>query len=457
MSNGTTYRRGSVFGALLLIAIGGLFLYANMRPGFNAWGLVARYWPLVIIFWGLGKLVDYLMLRGTPEASRATRLTGGDIVGLIFLILIGTAFSHMVGSTIWRHGPPWVIGGEEIGCVFGSEYEFSEELTQEVAPPTTLNIRNGNGDIELVAGEDNQLRLQARKRVCAASESEAEELADNIDPLLENTAEGWRFRWSSEGSASFVRADLEVVVPRTTSLRLSSRQGDIRVSGIQGSVRVEPDDGDARVEDIEGDVVVEIRRGEAYISEVTGRVELEGRGGEIQLRRIGGATTVRGEFFGPIHLASIAGPTTFNSRRTEFSAPRIDGEFTLDSDELTLRRVPGDVTLHTRNYEIEAEDIGGELRIENRNGPVVIRAAQPPTSLIQIENRRGDIVLYLPPASGFRISAATRRGEIESEFSGLEPRRRNGREYTLEGTHGNGRADIRLNTDRGNIELRRTS
>jgi hypothetical protein len=85
MAEGTSYRRGSGFGALLLIAIGALFLYANLNPEFSAWPFIARYWPVLIIFWGLSKLTDYLVLRGTPQAAAAARITGGDIVGLVFL------------------------------------------------------------------------------------------------------------------------------------------------------------------------------------------------------------------------------------------------------------------------------------------------------------------------------------------------------------------------------------
>src|SRR3990172_3851873 len=114
MSNG--YRRGSVFGALILIGVGGLFLYANLHPEFSAWPILAKFWPVLIIFWGLGKLVDYLMLRGSPEGAAASRLTGGDIFGLILLLIVGSAVSQVtdMGGRISRD-----IFGPEIGCLFG--------------------------------------------------------------------------------------------------------------------------------------------------------------------------------------------------------------------------------------------------------------------------------------------------------------------------------------------------
>ncbi|MGH9777176.1 MAG: LiaI-LiaF-like domain-containing protein, partial [Candidatus Acidiferrales bacterium] len=100
MSNdtGTTYRRGSVFGALLLIGIGFLFLYANINSEFNPWTLLARYWPVLIIFWGLSRLADYFILRGTDQAAAVTRIGAGDIIGLIFILIFGTILTQVINA-----------------------------------------------------------------------------------------------------------------------------------------------------------------------------------------------------------------------------------------------------------------------------------------------------------------------------------------------------------------------
>jgi len=98
VSKDTVYRRGPIVGALLLIAFGALFLYANFRPEWNPWPLVSRYWPLLLIFLGLVKLRDHFRLRGRPEAAGTTGLTGGAIAVLILLLLFGVALSRGVGT-----------------------------------------------------------------------------------------------------------------------------------------------------------------------------------------------------------------------------------------------------------------------------------------------------------------------------------------------------------------------
>ncbi|MGH7751521.1 MAG: DUF4097 family beta strand repeat-containing protein, partial [Gemmatimonadales bacterium] len=459
MSNGTVYRRGSVFGALLLIGIGGLFLYANFRPEFSPWPLLAKYWPVLIIFWGLGKLVDYLMLRGGPEAAAAARLSGGDIFGLLLLLLFGSLFSRAVEGG-WRTPPGIKLGGEELACFLGSEYEFSDERAQTVTSPTTLRLSHTRGNLTLTGGTGDQIRIVARKKICATSEAEANRLSQGFEPVLESTGEGYEFRWKTvAGASESLRADLDLQLPPAVNLQLSARRGDVRLKGVQGNVQLALNRGETQMEDIHGDVSVELDHGSVRLAGVRGEARVAGRGNEISFQDIRGGASLSGEFYGPLRFAGIGGPIRFTSRRTTFNAPRIDGEMTLDSGRLRLSRVPGDVSLLTRDKDIEVEDVTGALQIENRDGPVVLRFRTPPTRDIEVENRSADIELYLPENSGFEISASARDGEIESDFtgSGLTWQREERGSQALNGTYGTRRASIQLSTTYGTIHLRRAS
>ena len=57
MSNGMPNRR-SIFGGLLLIVLGVLFLIDRFDPAFRLGHLVRLYWPVLIILWGVAKLID---------------------------------------------------------------------------------------------------------------------------------------------------------------------------------------------------------------------------------------------------------------------------------------------------------------------------------------------------------------------------------------------------------------
>ncbi|HEV3037716.1 MAG TPA: toast rack family protein [Candidatus Angelobacter sp.] len=98
------YRRGSMVGAILLIGLGVLFLIGNLRPGLDAWWILARYWPLLLIFIGLGKLWDYYQRRSNPDAANRRWLGGGEVAIILLVALFGIAFTAGRGHVGWSSG-----------------------------------------------------------------------------------------------------------------------------------------------------------------------------------------------------------------------------------------------------------------------------------------------------------------------------------------------------------------
>lgn len=452
--------RGSIFGALLLISIGGLFLWANLDPAVRPWHIVGRYWPILIMFWGLSKLVDYLALRGTPEAGRAARLSGGDIVLLIFILLMGTAITRATQRGFWD-GMGVEIGDEDWGRWFENRYQFTQKLEQTIKTPAVLNITN-NGSVTLVAQPGDRLQATIHKVVFASSEAEAERLSGEIEVLLEPitvspTGEGpaiYELRWRRQGEAGGpARADIELSVPTRLGAKLEVRRGDVRVSGLEGDVSVSAI-GDADISGVTGNIKVEVRRGSVRVNTVRGDVEIRGRGDEVSVSDIRGEARIEGEFTGPIRAASVTAETRFISRRTSFTAERIEGELTLQRGDLNLRRAAGNVTLTAEDKDIYLEELLGAIRCENRHGIIQLRFPRPPREPIEVESRSGDIELILPGNSDFTIEARAPAGEISSDFSGsgLDLKTENGG-ASLTGTYGSRGANVRLHTRYGSIRL----
>lgn len=61
--------RGALVGGLILISLGLLFLMNNWLPDWSVWGLVRRYWPVVLLWIGLRSL--YLYFTYTPPSPPA--------------------------------------------------------------------------------------------------------------------------------------------------------------------------------------------------------------------------------------------------------------------------------------------------------------------------------------------------------------------------------------------------
>ena len=88
-------RRSSLVGAFLLIALGVLFLYSNFRPGLDPWPLLSRYWPVLLVFLGLGKLWDQF---GSQDGTRKGWLSGREIAVILLLVIFGIALSFSSAS-----------------------------------------------------------------------------------------------------------------------------------------------------------------------------------------------------------------------------------------------------------------------------------------------------------------------------------------------------------------------
>jgi hypothetical protein len=78
-----------------------MFLYANWRPAFDPWPILRTYWPLILVFVGLGKMWDATRARqnadGTPRSGVSLGATFGAMAFVLVLVILfwhGRAFTR---------------------------------------------------------------------------------------------------------------------------------------------------------------------------------------------------------------------------------------------------------------------------------------------------------------------------------------------------------------------------
>src|SRR5438552_17823308 len=76
--------RRSFTGPLLLVLVGSLFLWHTLHPEAQIFDMVARYWPFVLIAWGLIRLIEVSFWR--REGVRAS-FSGGEVVLIVLICL----------------------------------------------------------------------------------------------------------------------------------------------------------------------------------------------------------------------------------------------------------------------------------------------------------------------------------------------------------------------------------
>src|SRR5215475_13898002 len=81
----------------ILVLVGAIFLYRNWHPEFSPWPILKTYWPLILVFVGLGKMWD--ATQGAKSTGKPGVSIGSTIGVLLFVIVLvvllwrGHAFS----------------------------------------------------------------------------------------------------------------------------------------------------------------------------------------------------------------------------------------------------------------------------------------------------------------------------------------------------------------------------
>src|SRR5687767_1145066 len=119
---------GSIFWGLTLVAIGGLLLARNVGYNIPIWRGLARYWPVLIIVWGLLKLFDYY--NNKRAGNDRPLFSGGEVALLILVIIAGSAITTAANISP-QLGGIFNIGEIDFWDITGNNYKYDPER-QEV-------------------------------------------------------------------------------------------------------------------------------------------------------------------------------------------------------------------------------------------------------------------------------------------------------------------------------------
>lgn len=456
--NTYTYRRGSIFWALILIGIGGLFLYQNFNPAVHPWQVIAKFWPLLIIFWGLSKLIDFLQYRAHPETTPPSLFSGSEVILLLLILLLGTIVSKAV-----LH--PWREWGQNLGIDMGNDfdslftnsYTYTRTLNQPVEAQPRLAIVNRRGDVEIQGADTASVNAVIKETVRADSDAEAKKVSDQLKLQVVQKNGQWVLDSNLDSLPSGgrnVRLDMTLRVPFATSAEVSSERGDVMAAGLKGEQNLTANHGDARVSKVEGLVRIHKSSGSTEANEIKGNVEIDGHGGDVTLSDVSGTAMVNGEFTGSIDFRNVAQSLRFTSSRTDLTVQQLTGRLNMEVGSLEASGVGGPFDISTREKDIELNGFDHAVKITDTNGDINLTAAAAPAHPVEVNSEKGEIQLTLPQNSSFQIDAVSRHGDVESDFQGPNLKvNREGDAPSIQGSYGRGGPTIRLSTAYGTIRL----
>lgn len=125
-------RRVSVVLPIILITVGVLFLIRNWHPAFDPWGILLDYWPLILVFVGLGMIYDNFQRSRNPNAPPG--ISVGSTVGIL-------AFVAVLVLLLWH------------GRGYARRHGFSEALSHTSQTVDLQGAKSARAKLDMPTGE----------------------------------------------------------------------------------------------------------------------------------------------------------------------------------------------------------------------------------------------------------------------------------------------------------------
>jgi len=445
-------RRRSLAGPIVLILIGVVALLSTSHlvseKALLFW--FGKYWPALIILWGVVKLIEYR--QDQAQGFRPRGIGVGGVFLLIFLIMSGVSATQ--ATRHWDELADHVNWDADGWSPFGESYSYDDQMTAEFPLDANLHVVDDRGAVNIISSDDAQMHVTVHKRVTADKKGDADKWNESTKPLISTSGHTVTVNANTHGSGDHrIATDLEIALPRKAAVTISSRNGDVTVNGRDGDADISCQHGDISLQEINGKVNVSIDHGSAKFSNISGEVTAQGRGDDISVEDAKRSVRINGEFDN-VRLARIAGEVSFKSARTDMVLASLSGDLDMDSGDLRASGLGGPLRLETRSKDIRLTGVTGDVRLENQNGAVELHLTK--LGNVQVTNRNSEVQVYLPEKATFQLDARARGAEVESDFADLKVQNSDD-QGVASGSVGSGGPHVVINNEHGPIEIRRSS
>jgi DUF4097 and DUF4098 domain-containing protein YvlB len=437
----------------VLIVLGLLFLAHNFGARIPIWHYFGRFWPVLLILWGVIKLAEHA--SASRQGYRTSGIGGGTIFLLLLIIVLGVTA---------RHTSDWNWGGvrdqiqidDDFGGMFGGNaYSYDDMLQQTFPGDGNLRIVSDHGAITVQPSDDDSIKVIVHKKVYAENQKDADKYNQGTKPILTVNGTSVLLNANTNGAGEHgVSADMEVFVPRKAGVDIASRRGDLNITDRKGGLKLSAQHGDIVINGVEGGVKINLEKGSIRTSKIVGPLDIDGRIDDVTIDDVDGPVRLNGDYFNDIRVSKVNGPVTFKSARSDITIAGVPGDLEISGESLRGTDVDGPSRMVMRSKEVHLEDVKGDLELESTNGDIEVHAANKlPLGKMTITGKKGSVTLVLPPNAGFELDATTRRGDISSDFANIKIDEESGGTKRASGTVGNGAAKLIINAEKGDINI----
>jgi Putative adhesin len=159
---------------------------------------------------------------------------------------------------------------------------------------------------------------------------------------------------------------------------------------------------------------------------------------------------------GDLTLRNFNGKAYGHTSRGNVSVSGINGEVEIDTSRGDVRgsQLVGNISLVTSRGEITLAKVQGSVTVRSSRGNVDVDLTNPNRG-VEVSSSRGNVIVRVPRTFAAELDARTNRGEVECDLPLANKELSSAhRQQALSGTLNGGGKLVKLETSRGNIEIR---
>ena len=262
----------------------------------------------------------------------------------------------------------------------GRECAEARETFHCDAPTSTLHLDNPGGRTRVIGEARGDLQVAVHKFARAESREHARARLTRMRVLRAHTESGALELAVNIPGSRHGRMDLEVRVPRGTTVCIASVGGRICLSGLRAAVTLRSSNGPVRVTDVVGDIEIQTSNARVYTQCTCGALRARSSNGKIELAE---------------HTGSVDAATSNGVIQCELSGLNASGcQLVTSNGRISLAlplNVDGDLDVHVDNGRIQcarefagvAGESSGRLKGQLGRGgaPIRLRASNGTVSL----------------------------------------------------------------------------
>ena len=233
---------------------------------------------------------------------------------------------------------------------YSSDDKISHKETREVtvSAGSLVNVDGKrNGGIKVKGENRSDVLVRACIQTLGATDEEARALAKNIRIETGSTIR------AESGEESNWSVSYEILVPRSTNLKLSTHNGGISISSVEGTMEFETHNGGVSLSDVGGDVKGRTQNGGVSVN-LSGN-SWRGAGLDVETRNGG---------------VNLSLPETYAAR---IETETLNGGFKSDFSALNVQTDPEERS-RVKRINTDLNGGGAPIRVVTRNGGVKINS-----------------------------------------------------------------------------------